>query len=180
MLAGPVTRWAERRHLAVTPDDPGASLHALRAVIQFTITDALGLLPEESMWLGYHLDIALSPLVGQAPEMVTIAMRQEMLTRAYSRKLQELESVQPAAPQSRQADTAYATAADWAGVVMESITHCYQLRPLTESTMHGQIVGLFRELGVDQRPNPRGTRYLPSDLRDRLNTMNRGRRRTDR
>lgn len=166
---GPV-RKTEARAARTNPEGAQAPLIALRTVILFTFTDAFGLVPEESMWVAYHLDEVLAPLLSKRPGNVPLAVRQEMLEGNYSAALNRIEErddrfaagvFDPAAKR--------ATATDWAAVTMQMISECYQLRPLDESAMTGQIVGLLRELGVDDPKNPRPARYLPNDVRHRLN-----------
>lgn len=163
-------RQSEVRAALRNPDSNVASLDALRTVILYTFTDAFGLVTEETLWVGYHLDEILAVLMNKTPENVPIAVRQEMLEGVYSAALQtiELRDDRDAAV-AWDKNTVHATAQDWAAVTMQTITECYQMRPLEESAMHGKIVGVLRELGVDSPTNPRAARYLPNDVRHRLN-----------
>ena len=154
------------------PLDLAALTGALRTVILFTLTDSFGLVPEESMWAGYHIhpDRILAPLVGKHPLTVPVAVRREMTAdHPYTQALDNLET-----RDDRNATAAYdprvihADINDWVAVIMQMVTTCYPLRPLEESSMHGQLVGVLRELGVGDRTNPRAARYLPNDVRHRL------------
>jgi hypothetical protein len=166
--ATPVRR-AEARVVRENPDGAVEPLVALRTVVLYTVTDAFGLVVEEVMWAGYHLDRVLAPLLGKAPQMVPLAVRQEMLEGTYSAALETLESRDgQGASAAYDPQVVHATIQDWAGVIMQMITTCYPLRPMDESSMHGQIVGLLRELGVSDPSNPRPARYLPNDVRHRL------------
>lgn len=160
---------AEERATRMNPEGQVAPLVALQTVVLWTLTDAFGLVPEETMWASYHLDEILSPLMGKEPTSVPLAVRQEMLDKNYSAALERMESrddrfaaatFDPAAKR--------ATAHDWAAVTLQMITECYRMRPMEESAMTGLIVGLLRELGVDDATNPRPARYLPNDVRHRL------------
>ena len=167
--ADPV-RKAEARAVQTNPAGALAPLDGLRTVILFTVADAFGLVPEETMWVGYHLDDILSPLMGRTPGSVPLAVRQEMLEGNYTRELNLIDARDNrAATAVWDPNAVHATVNDWAAVTMQMITECYQMRPLEESAMHGKIVGLLRELGVDDPKNPRPARYLPNDVRHRLN-----------
>jgi hypothetical protein len=172
----PPVRHAEVRATRENPDGAVEPLVALRTVVLWTVTDAFGLVVEEVMWTGYHLDRILAPLLGKEPQMVPLAVRQEMLEGNYTAALDNLESRdgQDAAA-AYDPQVVHATIQDWAGVIMQMVTTCYPLRPMDESAMHGQVVGLLRELGVSDPTNPRPARYLPNDVRHRLVS----RRRTD-
>lgn len=167
---GEPVRKAEAHALAENPTGAIAPMEALRTVILFTISDAFGLVSEEVLWAGYHLDEILAPLVSKQPVSVPLAVRQEMLDGTYTRSLEQIE-----ARDDRSGGTVWdpnavhATVNDWAAVTMQMITECYRLRVMEESAMHGQIIGLLRELGVDDPNNPRPARYLPNDIRHRLN-----------
>jgi hypothetical protein len=166
--ATPVRR-AEARGATPNPTDAAAAVTALRTVLLYSIATPFALVPEEIMWAGYHLDKILAPLKGKTAEIVPLAVRQEMLTGHYSTALEAAEQKQSAAAvfdsSVKQGDLN-----DWAAVLISTITQCYTLRPMEESAMHGQLVGLLRELGVGDPVNPRGARFLPNDVRHRLAT----------
>ena len=122
------------------------------------------------MWAGFHLDQIFEPLAMKTPRNVPLSVRQEMLNGTYTSALRTMEKKNdrsggvPFDPEAKQA-----TAHDWAAVVTAMITECYTIRPLEESSINGRLVGLLRELGVDDPENPRAARYLPNDIRHRLN-----------
>jgi hypothetical protein len=163
-------RKAEVRAVQENPAGTMAPLEAMRTVVLFTITDAFGLVPEETMWAGYHLDDILAPLLDKTPGNVPLTVRQEMLDSNYSAALDMIEARDDRSTGTVwDREATHATVNDWASVTMQMISECYQMRPLEESAMHGKIVGLLRELGVDDPANPRPARYLPNDVRYRLN-----------
>lgn len=164
-------RRTETRAVRHNPAGAMAPAEALRTVILYTWADAFGLVAEEVMWAGFHLDDILAPLLDKKPGNVPLPVRQEMLEGNYTRALERIE-----ARDDRGGNTVWdphathATVHDWAAVAMAMVSECYRgLRPLEESAMHGKIVGLLRELGVDDPTNPRPARYLPNDIRHRLN-----------
>lgn len=169
MNDSPPVRKSEERFAARNPEGTYAPLEALRTVILWTFTDAFGLVTEETMWAGYHLDQILAPLMDKKPRQVTLAVRQEMHDGTYTRALAAIE-----ARDDRTGGVVYdpeaakASVNDWAAVVLQMVTECYQIRPMEESAMHGQIVGLLRDLGIDHPQNPRAARYLPNDVLYRL------------
>lgn len=167
--AAPIRR-SESRAAQENPDGTIAPLEGLRTVLLWTITDAFGLVAEEIMWTGYHLDEILAPLMSHTPTNVPLTVRHEMLDGFYTRELDAIEARDDRTLAGFwDSNATHATVSDWAGVTMQMISECYQMRPLEESTMHGKIVGLLRELGVDNAKNPRPARYLPNDVRHRLN-----------
>ena len=160
---------AEGHTLRVNPGSGDVRLAALRTVMLYTITDVFALVVEESIWAGYHLDRILAPLMDQKPRMVPLPVRQEMLNGAYSRELNDLETRASAIVAIGQDPlTASADLNDWAGVLVDAVGQTYRLRPMEESALQGQIIGLLRELGVGNPENPRGSRYLPTVVRHRL------------
>jgi hypothetical protein len=156
------------------PEPTGGAdlLRAWRTVMLFTLTDSFALQPEEIMWAGYHLDAILAPLRGRASVLVPLAVRQEMSApHPYSAALAEAEAASaPVTVGTFDPSVTHAAVTDWAGVFMAMISGCYPLRPLEEATMRGQIVGVLTELGVGHPSNPRPARYLPNDVRHRLNS----------
>lgn len=165
-------RHAEARAVAVNPEDPAALTAALRKVVLFTLADSFGLVPEETMWASYHLERIFAPLHSAERLLVPLAVRQEMLPpHPYTQALDALESstnVAPIGPYDP--GTRTASEADWSGVIMQMVTESFSLRPLDEATMRGQIAGVLRELGVGHPEDPRAARYLPNDVRHRLNS----------
>ena len=160
---------AEGHALQVNPGAGDVRLGALRIVMLYTITDVFALVVEESIWAVYQLDRILAPLMDVKPRMVPLPVRQEMLTGAYSRELNDLETrASEVVATGQDPRTASADLNDWAGVLMDAIGQMYLLGPMEESALQGQIMGLLRELGVGNPTNPRGSRYLPTAVRHRL------------
>ena len=160
---------AEGHTIQVNPGSGDVRLAALRTVMLYTITDVFALVVEESIWAGYHLESILAPLMDQKPRMVPLPVRQEMLSGAYSRELNDLETRASGIVAIGQDPlTASADLNDWAGVLVEAVGQMYRLGPMEESALQGQIIGLLRELGVGDPANPRGSRYLPTVVRHRL------------
>jgi hypothetical protein len=155
-------------HTRATVHENSTIAHAsgFRTVFLYLLADAFDLTDSEILWAGYHLDTIFAPLLDQAPHAVPLAVKREVFDGTYTR-LMELRS---RARLSR-ADTTHdpnvlqATADEWADMVMEQVTSCYSLRPITESAMRGHLIGLLTELGVGTPDNPRGATFLPTDLR---------------
>lgn len=162
-------RAADQRAATANPADPAVTARAFRTVLTYTIADVFGLLVEETLWTGYHLDDILRPLAKYTPHRLPIAVRRELLERVYSDALSAAEKrdsdavALPADPATMSADIVV-----WAAVLSETVTQSYRLRPMDESTILGRITGLLRELGVGDPANPRGARYLPNNVRQRL------------
>lgn len=160
----------EQRYTRVNPDSKIAHAAAFRTVLLHTITESFDLNSWESLWAGYHLDGMLAPLVESMPHTVPLAVRQEMLDGTYTRllELRDRAKVQSTG-RSGKGNTALSASADeWADIITDQITACYDLRPITEDGIRGQVVGLLRELGVGDSRNPRASAFLPNDLRIRL------------
>jgi hypothetical protein len=163
------TANAEGHTTQVNPSSGDVRLGALRTVMLYTITDVFALVVEESIWVGYHLDRILAPLMDQKPRMMPLPVRQEMLNGAYSRELNDLETrASGMVAVGQDPLTASADLNDWAGVLVDAVGQMYRLRPMEESALQGQILGLLREMGVGNPANPRGSRYLPTVVRHRL------------
>jgi hypothetical protein len=132
------------------------------------LADAFALLPEETMWAGFCLDDILGPVGAERPESVPLAVRHEMTTGEYTARLERAETSDRTDRPVHDASLRVVPAEEWAAVLLHMVTACYTLRPLVESSLHGRLVGMLRELGVGDAGRPRPTRYLPNDLRERL------------
>ena len=142
---------------------------ALRAVILHVLTDVFVLHPHETMWAGEHLREILAGLEGVTPDAVALPVRHELLTRVYSESLSRAESTDdPADGPEWDPLCLRATTEDWAAVLMQMVTASYTLRPMAESSMQGQLIGLLRELGIGNLAAPRPARYMPNVVRARL------------
>lgn len=165
-------RHTEAHTVTSTPAGGPAMLRALRTVLLFTLTDSFALVPEETMWAGYHFESILAPLEAREALLVPLAVRQEMMPpHPYSSALDDAEAKGTAIGVGEfDPRVTHADVTDWAAVFMQTISGCYALRPLEEATMRGQIIGVLTELGVGHPDNPRPSRYLPNDVRHRLNS----------
>jgi hypothetical protein len=144
---------------------------ALSSVLNFIITDAFNLSPEESIWISRLLNNALEPLKEIIPSATLGAVRQEMNNSAYSIRMFE-RSMQPgfAVTESNTSiakDVKYASASEWTeGICQIVLTSYPNVRPAISSRIIGSIHGIFRELGVGEDPETsRPSRYLPNSIR---------------
>lgn len=168
-VVAPVRR-SEQRAVLTNPDSSLVSLGALRTVVLCTLADAFALVPEEILYTGRHLDEVLAPLITRAPSSVPLSVRHEMFEGNFAAALERLETSDRSTATAVDNPEAHrARAEDWAAVTVQMVGECYDLSPMEESTMHGRIVGLLRDLGVDHPTNPRAARYLPNNVRYRLN-----------
>lgn len=157
---------ADKRSTLPNPDSLVAHATAMRTVMLYRLVEAFDLRPEESMWAGYHLDKVCEPLMTLRPSNVPMAVRQEMLDGSYSKLLELRERVSMARSQTTYDHSiTHASAEEWAEALIEPVFHSYDLRPILESQILGQIVGMLRELGVDDKNDPRGATFLPKELR---------------
>lgn len=132
------------------------------------MAEAFDLYDEEDLWLGYHLDQLFAPLRDFTPHALPLPVRQELLDGTYSRLLElryRARIMRGQAPYD--ATVLHASKEEWADALLDPVFASYSLRPLIESGMRGGMIGLLTELGVDGDP-PRGTLFLPNDLRVRL------------
>lgn len=163
-------RRSEARAARSNPEGTVVPVEALRTVVLFTLADAFALVPEETMWADHRLADILAPLTAFEASSVPLAVRQEMLEGNYRHALEAIGRRNPhTSTPVWDKEAVKATAEDWAGVTMQMVTECYTLRPLDESAMHAKLLGLLRDLGLDHPYNPRPARYLPNDVRYRLN-----------
>lgn len=150
----------------ISSDSKVAHAAAVRNVVLQIMVEAFDLYTTESMWLSYHLDKLFAPLLTQLPHTIPLAVRQEMLNGTYSRLLELRNRAKMVRGQiTYDSNVLQASAEEWAEALISPIIACYSLRPLTESSMRGQMLGLLKELGVGDPKNPRGATFLPSDLR---------------
>ena len=164
-------RNAKETGLQANPDSAAAHVAAFRAVLLHLIVEAFDLREEETLWVGYHLDQTLAPLMQQKPHTVPFPVRQEMLNGSYTRLLELRGKAHIARGQCvHDARVLHASCEDWAETLISPILESYNIRPITEATMRGQMLGLLRELGVGDEQNPRGATHLPTELRVRIFT----------
>jgi hypothetical protein len=161
----PLSR-SEERYKRTNPDSKVAHAAAIRTVILQIVTEAFDLYDEERLWLGYHLDNLFAPLLELSPHAVPLPVRQEMLDGTYTRLL-ELRNIAKKHSRETKIDkkVLQASAEEWVEVLLSPVFSSYQLRPLTESSMRGQMLGLLNELGIDDPETPRPATFLPNDLR---------------
>lgn len=146
---------------------------ALSSVINYIITDAFDLTPEDSIWIGRLLNSALEPLKTIVPTATLGAVKQEMTHGTYSIRMFAKANT-PTGGQNitTQANTInknieYASASDWTEGICEIILAGYpHLRPTIHSRIIGSIYGIFTELNVGENPETsRASTYLPDNIR---------------
>ena len=157
-----------------TQKDPQISLtsfEATRTVVLYTITDVYGLCFEEYSFAGKKLYDILEPLFKIKPHGLPVAVRHEMLVGYYTKELERFMKDDPTSFSQTMWDknAVHATAQDVATVIMQMVNQCYSIENLVADSMFAQIVKLLEDLGVDHPVNPRPAKYLPSDVRHRLN-----------
>lgn len=144
------------------------TVNALSSVINFIITDAFNLTPEDSLWVAYHLGEILSPLQNIAPSALLGAVQRELEVGEYSTRMFERtnRTMYTADPQFS-AGVRYAPVSDWVEGISEIVLGSYPyLRPMIRSSIVGSIHGLFTELGVGDDPRQsRASGYLPNGVR---------------
>jgi hypothetical protein len=139
---------------------------AFKIVVLQVMTEAFDLFDEEHMWLGFHLDTMFSPLLDLTPHTVPLPVRQEAQNGTYSRQLELRHRAKTVRGQAVfNANVLQATREDWASALLNPVFASYVMRPLSESSMRGQMLGLLAELGIGDPGNPRGALFLPTDLR---------------
>lgn len=140
------------------------ALHsAVKTVMAFTITDAFNLEEYEYFWAHTHITRILEPLRGAHIKSVALPVKDELLTGMYSKKITERRW--DAYPPVSVSDTQQASVYDWAKVLANLVLECYTVRPLYETSLVSQFVGLLTELGVGDPRSPRASTYLPNALR---------------
>jgi len=169
MSKGGAAREANMRASTQAPTDPALIARAFRTVLAYTITDAFACTVEESLWVRHHLGEIVEPLTTMQPHAMPLAVRRELMEHSYSDLFDRADTSEyEATALPADAETTNAALDDWAGVLTETISECYTLRPMVESATYGKITGLLRELGVGDPMNPRAARYLPAAVRSRI------------
>lgn len=146
-----------------------SAVNALSSVLNYIITDAFDLDPEESLWVGYQLGQILLPLERLLPSAVLGSVRQEMTTQEYSNRMLTRASVWsgPKVKYVRDPSIRAAPVSDWVESLSQIVLSSYpNLRPMLQSTIIGSIHGLLTELGVTSDPKTsRPSLYLPNAVR---------------
>lgn len=157
--------------------DAEKTVSALANVINYIITDAFELTPEESIWVSRLLHTALDPLKKIIPTATLGAVKQEMNTGEYSLQMFRRNST-PSFTTGTLTDhygknAPQASATDWTEGICQIILDSYpELRPTIKSRVIGSVHGVFAELGVTDEENSRPSRYLPTSIRYLLNANN--------
>lgn len=154
----------------VTYNAPRAT-NALSSVINYIVTDAFNLDPEESLWVGYRLEEVLSPLRHISPKVILAAVDKELSCGEYSNRM--IQRVSRSSTMHAYADTSfsagvrYAPVSDWVEGISDIVLNSYpNLKPMLRSSIVGSINGLFMELGVSDDPRKsRSSLYLPTSVR---------------
>lgn len=149
------------------------AVSALSSVINYIITDAFNLSPENSFWVAYHLGQIFEPLKNIKPEATLGAVQREMECGEYSNRMIQRE-LSPATTTNTtfSTDVRYASVSDWVEGLSEIVLSSYpDLRPMISSSIVGSIHGLLTELGVGDDPRKsRASQYLPNSVRYLLST----------
>lgn len=143
-------------------------IRALRTVTTFLISDVFDLTPEESLWAGYHIDLAFKALSEEEYYAIPAPVILELKKGTYGQLLAGREDVQ-ARPILASEDVKNASIEDWVDVFMETVITSYpNLRPLNEAKIRGYISGVLEELGVSNETRARGSKYLPNTVMNYL------------
>lgn len=139
-------------------------IRALRTVTAFLIADVFDLTPEESLWAGYHIDLAFKALSDEEYYAIPAPVMLELKKGTYGQLLAGREEVE-AHPIQASAEVKNATIDDWVDVFMETVITSYpNLRPLNEAKIRGYMSGVLEELGVSNIQHARGSKYLPNTV----------------
>ena len=145
--------------------------NALSSVINYIITDAFDLHPEESLWVSYYLGQILEPLKTIQADVLLAAVDRELNCGEYSDRMIKRVSATPYTHTYEDSafvlGVRYAPVADWVEGISDIILSSYpNLRPMIRSSIVGSIHGLFLELGVSDNPRKsRPSLYLPNSVR---------------
>lgn len=144
-------------------------VNAMSSVLNYIITDAFDLDPEESLWVGYQLGQVLSPLERLIPSALMGAVQQELRTQEYSHRMMSRSSTYqgPKIKYVRDPSVRVADLGDWVESLTQIIFASYpNLRPMLQSTIIGSMHGMLAELGVTNDPKTtRPSLYLPTAVR---------------
>lgn len=168
--AGYVPVHPKDRGLAVSPTSAAAHTSAMRTVLLYLIASTFDLREEETLWAGYRLDSALSPLLGKTPHTVPFAVRQEMLDGSYTRLL-ELRAKITTCPQPATAvSCAQPSLSEWVETFCDIIESSYEMTSKDVTAVRGQLTNMLSELGVGSTSTSRAATHLPTVMRTRMFT----------
>lgn len=139
-------------------------IRALRTVTTFLIADVFDLTAEETLWAGYHMDLAFKALGEENYYAIPVPVMLELKKGTYGNLLASREETE-AHPIPASKDVKTASIDDWVDVFMETVITSYpDLRPLNEAKIRGYISGVLEELGVSNPKSARGSKYLPNTV----------------
>lgn len=141
---------------------PQDVLRAINTVITYTIADVFDLTEEEVIWVKYHLDEALKPFARCKQNSMMNAVRHQLLTGEYERRLNARTNAQPHVSDGKAAE---ADVLDWATVLSNVVTQTFDARPIVATQFLGALAGILTELGVGHPTSPRASKYLPNAVR---------------
>lgn len=146
-------------------------LRAARTVIVYSISDIWDLEEYETMWVSYHTEKALSQFAGLHSHSMSASVKYELLSGEYSRRLNT--EPRPGFTGAHRANkkVRQASVQEWAQMLSDVVTQCYDVRPMIIAALHGQLSGILVELGVGNVSDPRASLYLPSAIRWIMNTV---------
>ena len=154
-------------------NSPPSTVNALSSVINYIITDAFDLSAEESTLVSHNLSIVFAPLNRIIPTATMGAVRQELTSREYSKRLMKRYTSANSTGKLNSAQTGvkYATVESWVESLSEMVLASYpNLRPMISSSIIGGLHGLLTELGVTSNERKsRASLYLPNSVRHLLN-----------
>lgn len=152
--------------LLKNPDNEVAHAAAFRIIFIYTISSSFDLNEEETIWVGYQLDSILSPLLRYKPNTVPFPVRQEMLKKTYSYLLEQKSRVDKKTITSQKFsnNVLIAELADWVDALMNILTMSYNLKPVDEIKIRGELSVLLSSLGVGALISPRMASHLPNDI----------------
>lgn len=140
-------------------------VNAVWKVITFTICDVFALTEPEQHWVSYKVRTALLPYMGRPWGVLPNAVKCELDTGEYSRRLNTLSKSSYPQEEDLDGPTKTASPQEWAQALGDVAIKTFQARQITDFAFIGTIAGILAELGVGASTNPRGSSYLPTSVR---------------
>jgi hypothetical protein len=157
------------------PDSAVACAEALRRVLLHSLCDIFALRNEEVVWVGRELEHLCGLIAPYSVRQVPLAVRQEMLSHAYSRLLEMYTSVSPVPVPSHSPHSSATTLSleMWANTFADIVTSSYRLPGLVEIQVQTHLRYVLQRIGVGATDNPRAASHRPAALNFRLRNSER-------
>lgn len=140
---------------------------ALRGVLLYNLAETFDLADEEIVWTGFQLETVVDAVSQSLPVSPTLAMRQEVQSRTYSKLLSiRTKAHLPRGNVAHSAKTTTPSLAHWIDALAQPIENAYpDLSGQDYLKIRQKLSHILRNLGISAPDQPRGCTRLPIELK---------------